>query len=111
MTQYLATGLMSAAGLGHKRAGYLGIFTGGQSWYILRGGTASAVQPWGCPGGTEHLWTPDPHPVPCTPYLPPGDRKRAPGVTHPQQVRPIRSVFHPTKPKLAPPSSLSLPLP
>ena len=51
MTQYLASGLMSAARLGHKRPGYLGIFTGGQSRDILRGGTALAVQPWGCPGG------------------------------------------------------------
>ena len=62
MTQYLATGLMSAARLGHKRAGYLGIFTGGQSRDILRGGTALAVQPrWWSP--VQHL--PDPHPVPC----------------------------------------------
>ena len=45
MTQYLATALMSAARLGHKRAGYLGIFTGGQSRDILRGGTTLAVQP------------------------------------------------------------------
>ena len=50
MTQYLATVLMSAATLGHKRAGYLGIFTGGQSRDILRGGTALAVQPRRSPG-------------------------------------------------------------
>ena len=46
MTQYLATALMSAATLGHKRAGYLGIFTGGQSRDILRGGTATTVESW-----------------------------------------------------------------
>ena len=45
MTQYLATALMSAGRPGHKRAGYQGIFTGGQSRDILRGGTALAVQP------------------------------------------------------------------
>ena len=53
MTQYLATALMSAARPGHKGAGYLDIFTGGQSWDILRGGTALAVQPRRCnPAGT-----------------------------------------------------------
>ena len=89
MTQYLAIALMSAGSLGRKRAGYLGIFTGGQSRDILRGGTTLAVQPRGGP---------------CTLSLlaPRGDRKRAPGVTHPQQVRPIRSLFHPTQPKLTP---------
>ena len=50
MTQYLAIALMSAGSLGHKRAGYLGIFTGGQSRDILRGGTTLlAVQPRGGP--------------------------------------------------------------
>ena len=49
MTQYLAIALMSAGSLGHKRAGYLGIFTGGQSRDILRGGTTLAVQPRGEP--------------------------------------------------------------
>ena len=50
MTQYLAIALMSAGSLGHKRAGYLGIFTGGQSRDILRGGTTLlAMQPRGGP--------------------------------------------------------------
>ena len=49
MTQYLAIALMSADSLGRKRAGYLGIFTGGQSRDILRGGTTLALQPRGEP--------------------------------------------------------------
>ena len=60
MTQYLAIALMSAGSLGHKRAGYLGIFTGGQSRDILRGGTTLAVQPWGGPLTTFA----DPAPLP-----------------------------------------------
>ena len=96
MTQYLAIALMSAGSLGRKRAGYLGIFTGGQSRDILRGGTTLAVQPRGGPLTTFA------DPAPCLSLAPRGDRKRAPGVTHPQQVRPIRSLFHPTQPKLTP---------
>ena len=96
MTQYLAIALMSAGSLGRKRAGYLGIFTGGQSRDILRGGTTLAVQPRGGPLTTFA------DPAPCPSLAPRGDRKRAPGVTHPQQVRPIRSLFHPTQPKLTP---------
>ena len=61
MTQYLAIALMSAGSLGHKRAGYLGIFTGGQSRDILRGGTTLlAVQPRGGPLTTFA----DPAPLP-----------------------------------------------
>ena len=88
---------MSAGSLGRKRAGYLGIFTGGQSRDILRGGTTLA----GCATTGR---TPNNVCGPCTLSLlaPRGDRKRAPGVTHPQQVRPIRSLFHPTQPKLTP---------
>ena len=44
MTQYLA--LMSAARLGHKRAGYLGIFTGAN-----RGTSFAVVQHWLCNHG------------------------------------------------------------
>ena len=63
MTQYLAIALMSAGSLGRKRAGYLGIFTGGQSRDILRGGTTLAVQPRGGPLTTFA----DPAPCPSLP--------------------------------------------
>ena len=64
MTQYLAIALMSAGSLGHKRAGYLGIFTGGQSRDILRGGTTLlAVQPRSGPLTTFA----DPAPCPTSP--------------------------------------------
>ena len=63
MTQYLAIALMSAGSLGHKRAGYLDIFTGGQSRDILRGGTTLAVQPRGGPLTTFA----DPAPCPTSP--------------------------------------------
>ena len=64
MTQYLATALMSAARPGHKGAGYLDIFTGGQSRDILRGGTTLlAVQPRGGPLTTFA----DPAPCPTSP--------------------------------------------
>ena len=54
MTQYLA--LMSAARLGHKRAGYLGIFTGAN-----RGTSFAVVQHWLCNHGgpvVQHLRAP-----------------------------------------------------
>ena len=64
MTQYLA--LMSAARLGHKRAGYLGIFTGAN-----RGTSFVVVQHRLCnhSGGALVQDLPDLHPVPCVPPL------------------------------------------